>query len=435
MQKLHKAPPIQSINTIQLPEVDSYKGPKGVPIYEIVKPNCNVIKMELVFMAGRPYEHKPLVATCCAYQLREGSKELTSKKIAENIDFYGASLNIEASLDTINIQIVCLKKHFKNVVYILGSLLKEPTFPAKELKTFIRRRVENLKVDLAKNDILSYRLLTELLFGAEHPYGYNSSEYFYSSITREDLIRHYTDFLILENCYVFMAGDVAEEQRLITCDMLNSLRSGPKAELPIFEENHPKPHHDFMNKRLWVKGSQNQTSIKMGRRTFSRKDPDYPYLNFVTTLLGGYFGSRLVANIREVKGLTYGIYAMLDTQLHDGCLIISTDVSNKNVELCIKEIYKEMKSLCDAPVSHEEMTLVKNYLSGTYLNFFDGPFNSLRAIKSLVLNEIPLSDLKSLLDISQSITSDQILDISRKFLNGNDFWEVVVGTPRKNKLQ
>jgi predicted Zn-dependent peptidase len=168
----------------------------------------------------------------------------------------------------------------------------------------------------------------------------------------------------------------------------------------------------------------------MGKKIFGRQHQDYPYLNFVTTLLGGYFGSRLVSNIREAKGLTYGIYSMLDTQLYDGCMIISTDVANKNVELCIKEIHKEIKKLCEVPVSTEELNLVKNYFAGTYLNFFDGPFNSLRAIKSLVLNQIPLSDLKSILDISQSITSDQVLDISQKYLNGNDFWEVVVGAPR-----
>ena len=428
MQKLHKAPKIHAVTLLNLPEVNHYSTTSSVPVYEIEKPACNVIKMELVFLAGRPFEHKPLASTCSAYQLREGTKRFSSKEIAEKIDFYGATLSVEASLDTINVQIVSLKKHFNKVVEILQSIITEPLFPQKELKNFIKRRIESLKVDLAKNDVVSYRLLTEILYGSEHPYGYNSSEDLYLKVDREDLISHFKEYIVAHNCTVFIAGDIESDHRKAVKDLLNALPAGKKAAVPSM--NNLISSTENVGQLVSTTGGVNQASIKMGKKIFGRQHPDYPYLNFVTTLLGGYFGSRLVSNIREAKGLTYGIYAMLDTQLYDGCMIISTDVANKNVELCIKEIHKEIKKLCEVPVSSEELNLVKNYFAGTYLNFFDGPFNSLRAIKSLVLNQIPLSDLKSILDISQSITSDQVLDISHKYLNGNDFWEVVVGAPR-----
>ena len=145
------------------------------------------------------------------------------------------------------------------------------------------------------------------------------------------------------------------------------------------------------------------------------------------TILGGYFGSRLISNIREDKGWTYGIYSTLDTHMADGSLMISTDVDKSNVQLTIAEIKKELNRMCQEKVPEDELNLVKNYVSGMYINFFDGPLNSIKAIKTLALNNIPLDELKSLLDIYRSITAEEILDTAQQYFNRNDFWIVTVG--------
>ena len=145
------------------------------------------------------------------------------------------------------------------------------------------------------------------------------------------------------------------------------------------------------------------------------------------TILGGYFGSRLISNIREDKGLTYGIYSMLDTHMADGSLMISTDVDKSNVKQTIAEIKKELDRMCQEKVPEDELSLVRNYVSGMYINFFDGPLNSIKAIKTLALNNIPLDELKSLLDIYRSISAEEILDTAQQYFNRNDFWTVTVG--------
>jgi predicted Zn-dependent peptidase len=334
-------------------------------------------------------------------------------------------MSINASTDTINATITCLPKHFDSVLSIFKEVLCEPMFPEEELQNFITRRVENLKMDLVKGDIVSYRQLTEELYGINHAYGYNSSAELYKSVKNDDLKKHFSQFIVAQNCYAFIAGDVNIHHRQSLDRMLDSLNKGSKAVAPLLTNLNPNGNR---RQKLHIEGNLSQTSIKIGRKLFNRKHPDYPVLTFVSTLLGGYFSSRLISNIREKKGLTYGIYSMLDTLLFDGAFIISTEVANKNVDLCIKEIYKEFDILQNAKVNANEMRLVKNYLAGNYLNFFDGPFNSLRAIKSLVLSDIPLKELKSLVNISQSITPEQVLDISQKYLDRNDFWEVIVGT-------
>lgn len=132
-------------------------------------------------------------------------------------------------------------------------------------------------------------------------------------------------------------------------------------------------------------------------------------------------------NIRERLGLTYGIYSTLDIHVHDGLLMISTDVSNENINVCLKEIYTEFDKLIEYDVQLQELSLVRNYLMGTFISLFDGPFNSMRTIKSLVLSEIPISDITSLISVSKSIGPGEIRRLAQKYLNRNDFWEVLVG--------
>ena len=128
-------------------------------------------------------------------------------------------------------------------------------------------------------------------------------------------------------------------------------------------------------------------------------------------------------------GLTYGIYSLMDSQLFDACLMISTEVTNENVSLCLKEIYTDMERLKSVLVSEEELALVKNYLMGNYLNLFDGPFNSIKAIKSLVLSDIPLNNLSSIIKASVSVDSEGVMHMAQKYFNSEDYWEVIVGSP------
>ena len=161
---------------------------------------------------------------------------------------------------------------------------------------------------------------------------------------------------------------------------------------------------------------------------FPRTHPDYLSMTFLNTLMGGFFGSRLVTILREDLGLTYGIFSSIDSFLNDGIFMISTEVANENVQKSLSVIYEQCSRLQNEEVGEEEMSIVRNYTMGLILNLFDGPFNSIRAIKSLALSRIPISEVKSLIYRSQSITPQEIKSLAQNYLNRNDFWEVVVGS-------
>ena len=306
----------------------------------------------------------------------------------------------------------------------MGQVLSAPHFDPKEFEHFIQRRVERLQHELSKNDVISYRELTAAIYGDESPYGYNSSPEKYKALKIESVTSHYERTIKRKNCVAFVAGDVSLTDHPIIEELISNIPEGGlnlKGTFVTATESQPQPKI--------LSGNPMQSSIKLGRRGINRKHEDYYPLNFLNTLFGGFFGSRLVTNIREQLGMTYGIYSMLDQQLLDGSLIISTEVANENVKACIGEIHKEMRLLQEEKVKEEEIQLVKNYMMGNFLNLFDGPFNSLKAIKSLVLSDIPLDNLSEQIMSSVSIKTEEVIAMAQKYFNKEDYWEVVVGTP------
>ena len=422
LTNLKNRPAINELDTFVCPEVHVAYASNDVPIYQIHKENAQVVLVDIIFKAGRLQEHKQMAASCTAALLSEGTTQRSSQEIAEYVDYHGATLRVRSDFDTTSIKLLSMTKHIDKLTGLLEEILTMPLFSQDELELIISRRKERLKMDLQKNDIISYRRLTESLFGYNHPYGYNSAPEKYDLIEQADLITHHAQLFNAQNCACFVAGEI---NPTIVARLKTILSSLPKGSEYVEHKRLSKQPSSI--RESVVRGNPLQTSIRMGRHCFSRNHPDYHKLLMANTILGGYFGSRLISNIREDKGLTYGIYSMLDTHMADGSLMISTDVDKSNVKQTIAEIKKELDRMCQEKVPEDELSLVRNYVSGMYINFFDGPLNSIKAIKTLALNNIPLDELKSLLDIYRSISAEEILDTAQQYFNRNDFWTVTVG--------
>lgn len=418
-------PKINRIRSVVSPLVDLKRTNNGISIYEILKSECEVVFLEIVFKVGRFEEDKKMISRCTASLLTEGAGKWSSSEISEIVEYYGASLNVSSDLDHSTLRLVCLKKYFSQFEQILIAILNEPHFDSEELSLFINRKIERLKEDLSKNDLISFRYLTEAIFGADHPYGYNSTEELYQNVTCDDLKAYFNENYRSNNAIVFLAGDVDTSIREALERVCHSIKA-PLSDSVIRKFETRKSDQ----KQIFIPGSKNQTSIKMGRHLFGRSHKDFYGVNYLTTVLGGYFGSRLVSNLREDKAITYGIYATVETSLRDGYFMISTEVRQDAVDLCISEIYKEFDRLKKETISAEESEMVNNYLMGNYLTLLDGPFNSIKAIKTLVLSDIPLNELNSLISHSISFSPEVIRDYANKYLNRNDFWEVTVGISR-----
>lgn len=415
------APKINKVTSVDFILPKKHMLSNSIPVWEIRTNKQDVIKLDLFFRAGRPYEHKKMVARACTRLLREGTASYSSKEIAEILDFHGASLSSPVDLDNSNIVLYCLAKHFETLLPLFTEIVTAPTFPQEELDQFIKTNKQSLKVNENKVDVKAYRTITEKIFGEDHPYGYNSSQQGLDELTIDEIQKHFTRSHIGQNAELIISGNTSDKTIALLEKHLGQIPEGEKNTVPYqYQDIKPKQVKILMPEVL-------QSAIRIGMKTFDRSHPDYNGLYVLNTILGGYFGSRLMMNIREDKGYTYNIFSSLDTMVNDGYFYIGTEVGKAYEQDTLNEIYLELERLKNEPITENELEMVQNYLMGNLLTMFDGPLNVSEAIKTMRVHDLPFDALNELILTIQQITPKKIQDLSNKYLIRQNFWEVVIG--------
>jgi predicted Zn-dependent peptidase len=417
------APPIHEVRHLILPRPERVLLDNGIPVHVLDFPGQEILKIEAVFRAGRPQEEKRLAARATSRLVREGTVSRSAADIAEHFDYFGASLNAPTNLDTANFLLFTLKKYAHEVIPLFAEVLQQPSFPEEEIETFRRTNVQELLVELDKVETLAYRKVTELIFGEDHPYGYNSTAADYAAIGRTDILHFFERWYTPTNCTLFASGRVDDA----ALALLNQY-FGQTPKTGQVPENQPLEPPKLTPTTLKIPHKDSlQTAIKIGRRAFSRQHPDFDGLFVLNTILGGYFGSRLMSNVREKKGFTYNIYSTLDTYAHDGCFYIATEVSPDKAEATRRAIFSEMKKLRTQPVDAEELAMVRNYLLGMLLNGLDGPLNTSDVVRSLVTEGLSWERFDQLVATIRDISPAELQALAERYLRPEDFWTVMVG--------
>lgn len=416
-----KQPLIRPVHTLHLPKPQLYHLSNGIPVYDINMGPQPLVKVDIIFRAGRPFEKKKLVAQSTFSLLNEGSQHYSASEIAATFDYYGASLNKSGTLDFVNLTIYSLRRHLSRLLPIVTDMLLAPLFDERELEVYKKRKMSQVREALSNSDLMAFKLFTESIFGVDHPYGYNTKREYLENLTRDDLVQHFSENFTASNCIVIVSGKTGESVRQLLEKHLGLIPRGPFREAHI-PPPRQKPEHIFKQKK-----GTSQYAIRLGRPLFNRKHPDYNGMNVLCTLLGGYFGSRLMENIREQKGYTYGISASLETMLYSGYFYIECEVGKNYLQPSLEEIYRELRRLQNEPVTPNELQMVRNYLFGNLLTNLDGPFNIAELVKSIVQEQLPFEYFDQMLEVIQKIQPEDLQALAKRYLSPQDLWEVVVG--------
>ena len=204
-------PEIHTIDSLILPAHQTRTLSNGIPVHSYSGGTQDVIKIEVVYMAGRRYEAHPTVAHCTAALLTEGTSEMDSEEISEHFDFYGGVVSARAGVDTARIRVFCMNKFLGKILPVVIDVLEKPTFPQEEIDTYLEKQIERLEIELTKNETIAYRTLTESIFGATHPYGYNTVQSDLEQVTREAILEHHQSLYTTENLVIFVSGKITEE--------------------------------------------------------------------------------------------------------------------------------------------------------------------------------------------------------------------------------
>ena len=365
LDRIH--PPEISIPTIiHLHKPQNYFLKNGTPVYNICEGTQEVVKIELIFAAGNVAANSSLLATATNDLMDEGSTLHSSSEIAEALDYFGAYLHSENGVDWSSISLFSLNKFVSDTLPYFQEIITQPLYPSKEIQTYKQQGKQRLSVNLTKVDYLARINFSETLFGKNHPYGRVTKPEDYDLLDT-DVLKDYHEKKYKNGLKAVIVSGLANEkliQEIINTIDKMGLKNG---DLPSIVPEAYVPTKKFIEKEDAI-----QSAIRIGRRLFTRHHPDFIAFSVLNTILGGYFGSRLMANIREDKGYTYGIGSGLVSNNYDGYFFITTEVGADVREAAVKEIYHEINRLRTEDINNEELTLVKNYLTGAFQRSIDG---------------------------------------------------------------
>jgi zinc protease len=412
-------PPFAHSTSFELIQPASLRLNNNIDLFFIRGGEQDVLKIELVLKAGKWFEATPGASYFTAQLLSKGTAGKSSFEIASIFDQYGAHVEIQPGLDFVFVSLYSLTKYFRPVLDLLYEILSEANFPVKELEQHKSIYLQNLKVNNEKTSYLASKAFRKNLFGEQHPYGKENEETEVQQLHREQLTNHFKQYY--HDISIFVSGKFDLEIEETIARKFQHWKF-----LPVTTNQktigQPQTGYQYIEKEGSV-----QSSIRMGRKSIPRSHPDYAHVIFVSHILGGYFGSRLMKNIREEKGLTYGIYASIHPLKFDSYLVIGADVNRENVNLTRDEIHKELKRLRTEKVSADELETAKNHFIGSLQSELTTPFAHSDKIKNIYLFDLPNNYYQQLIGKIDSITADNIIAISEKYFPETDLIEVAVG--------
>jgi zinc protease len=406
-----------------LPPINTHELSNGVPLYWLNGGVQDVAEIDWVFPGGLWYEQKPAVANAVASLLKNGTTKYTAHQVHEALEFYGASLKVGPGNDTATVTLYTLAKHLPKLLPIVHDLLTDAIFPEEELAIYKQNAIQKLSVNMRQCEFVANQRIDALLFGEFHPYGRYTKKEKIEALTREDMLAFYNATYNLANVKIFMAGNVGEKEVGYIDDVFGKSKL---MKTNLHSEVFSAPAPSERKQRIINDEKGVQGAIRIASQFADRHHPDFAPMVVLNTLFGGYFGSRLMSNIREDKGYTYGIYSSLAPFINGGSLTIHTEVGRDVIEPAIKEIYHEMELLCKEQADEEELLLVKNYLLGNLLGDLDGPFSILGRWRTLILNNMGIADFNRNINIYKTITTKDLQALAQKYYNLDNFYEIVV---------
>ncbi|MES2620378.1 MAG: pitrilysin family protein [Bacteroidota bacterium] len=418
------APEINLIDSLTLPKVENISLHNGVPVYLLNEGEQEVIKIELIFKAGKWFEQKNLIADFTSRMLREGTQTKTAKQLADTFDYYGANFNESAGFETAGASLYSLTKHIDSLLPLFFEIFTESIFPENELNTIISNRKQKLSVNLKKNDFLANRNFVNALFGQSHPYGRVTEFENFEKISVEDLKSFFKRYYSATNLIIIVSGKFDDS----VVKKLNQYFGGKswmgeKVDERISYKIDSSPelvHHT-------EKADSVQSAIQIGNLSINKTHPDFQKLSVLNTVFGGYFGSRLMSNIREEKGYTYGIHSSFVSYPHSGFIEISSEVGKDVRDATMKEIQYEINTLRNELIGEEELNVVKNYISGKILRSIDGPMKFSETLKGLLIYNQDLSYIQEFLKTVREVNAEELLQLANTYLDYDKMYKVTVG--------
>jgi len=410
---------------VQLPPCKRFTLTNGVEVFAIDMGGEDTLMLNWVFYAGNWYEAKKMSASATNYLLKNGTSRLTAFGVNEHFEYYGSYLNRTCYNETAELTLHCLNKHVNELIPVVAEIITDSVFPEEELLIYKQNTQQRLKVSLQKCEFVAGQLIDAYLFGNDHPYGKYSRLEDYEALQREEIQRFYKEYYQNGRCVIFAAGKLPPDlpEQLEQYFGKLPLRAHTSKDKIV---THPVTPATEKKQHITIDPQGVQTAIRIARPFPNRHHSDFQKAMVLNNVYGGFFGSRLMTNIREEKGYTYGIYSYLMNHVDRSGWMISTEAGRDVSEATVHEIYKEMDQIREQLIDDDELMVTRNYMIGTILGDLDGPFQVAARWKNLILNDLDEAYFHQGIETIKTVTAKELQDIADKYLRPKEFYELLV---------
>lgn len=417
------APGFNQVDHITLIKPGQVKYSNGCNLFHFNSGDQELVRIEWIFGNLRFDIKKPLLNMAVNAMLAEGTEKLTAAQIADRVDYYGAFLQTDYGYDNCTVTLYTLNKHLEKTLPIVHDILNNAIFPEKEIDTFRMTYQQKLQIGLQKNDVLARRQFNRALYG-DTIYGYAAEVSDYQQLNQTDMQAHFKQMYQPSNCTIVVAGKVDDTLLQL---MRESFESNWNDNQTPADTTQPELLAAAEKFYFIDKPNALQSAIRMGTRAVNRTHADFPALQVLNTVLGGYFGSRLMANIREDKGYTYGIGSGMTSLKQSGSLFIATEVGADVCKAAITEIEKEVNLLKTELIAEDELSLVRNYMLGSLLGSLENVMSHADKFKNIYFMGLDYDYYDYYTNTIKTITAQRIKQLANQYLDFDNLYKVVAG--------
>jgi len=415
-------PDIEKIQSLNFKYFEKSSLKSGADLYYLAGGTEPVIKLELVFNAGKINEPNCSVASFTASMMNEGTKHKSGKLLLDGLDYWGAHFQVKTFNDDAVATLYCLEKYLEGALPLFIEAITESIFPERELTILKRNSSEKLKLNNKKNEYIARVTFNECIYGTEHPLGKRNSAENILNIERNDLLSFYEGFYQSGLKYAILTGNFKQETITLIENGLNN------TGLNHSSKNSNKSIGTIQKfGKFQIEGpNKTQASLKIGKLGPLRNDAHFTDFQLVNLVFGGFFGSRLMKKIREDLGLTYGIHSFYEPGKVLNIWSIETEVNNKNKTLAVSEIYKELNKILIDSISSKEIEVARNYLCGAILKSLDNPLSMSSRMKTHIDYSLDKNYMENYIKEIYCASPDSLLNAAIKYLSNDQIIEIVV---------
>lgn len=419
-------PPIHELHPFRLPTLRETRFPSGLRM--LFHDNCatDIAHITVIVPGGIAEAPTPATAVLAAQLQREGTISWSGAEFADLLDYNGAWIKSSASSHQTVHSLFTLRNRLDDVLPAFTEMVFRPLFP--ETETEVRRETLARNIEVSMSDVayLGRCRSEKMIMGADHPLAAEDTPATVRQTTAADLRVFHQKYASANAATVIVcAATTPEENRRIVAAFSSFPKTLPAAlDIRAFNAVDAGPAD------IIPTADTSQCSVNLTLPAIPRTHPDYIPLHLTVYALGGFFGSRLMLNIREDKGLTYGISSSLLGYIDGAYIDISAETDNAHAFRLIDEVRAELRRLAEDPCRGDELRRLRQSALSSQAAVLDTPLSVVNHYATAILSGLPDGYFEAKQQALEALTSDTIAEMAQKYLQPENLRIAIAGNPQ-----